>query len=309
MARQTPSARGPRPPDEPKAGAGGSNREGALPAGLHLVATPIGNLGDISARAREVLAAADAVACEDTRVTGGLLARLGIKAALVPYHDHNANAARPGLIARMHQGEAIALVSDAGMPAISDPGYKLVRACVAEGIKVTAVPGPNAGLTALVLSGLPTDRFLFEGFLPTKSVARRKALTALAAVPVTLVFQESAPRLAASLDDMADVLGDRDAAVARELTKLFEEVRRGRLVELAEHYAQAGAPKGEIVVVVAPPAAEEAASAETVEEMLAGALRTMSVRDAAETVAAATGRPKREVYAKALALNQSDGDA
>ncbi len=272
------------------------------------MATPIGNLGDISARARAVLAAADAVACEDTRLTGQLLARFGISAALVPYHDHNADAARPGLIARMQQGEAIALVSDAGMPAISDPGYKLVRACIADGIKVTAVPGPNAGLTALVISGLPTDRFLFEGFLPPKSVARRKALADLASVPATLIFQESAPRLAASLGDMADVLGDRDAAVARELTKLFEEVRRGRLAELAAHYRAAGAPKGEIVVVVAPPAAEAAAPVEAVEVMLAEALRSMSVRDAAETVAAATGRPKREVYAKALALARSDSD-
>jgi 16S rRNA (cytidine1402-2'-O)-methyltransferase len=271
---------------------------------LHLVATPIGNMGDISARAIAVLSQADAVACEDTRLTGQLLARLGIKADLVAYHDHNADAARPGLLARMASGAAIALVSDAGTPAISDPGYKLVRACIADSIPVTAVPGPNAALTALVISGLPTDRFLFEGFLPAKAAQRKKALTVLAAVPATLIFQESAPRLAAALADMADVLGARPAAVARELTKMFEEVRRGTLAELAAHYDAAGPPKGEIVVVVAPPLEAAPTAAATVDEMLAEALHTMSLRDAAEAVAAATGRPKREIYAKALTLAQ-----
>lgn len=278
----------------------------ALQSGLHLVATPIGNMGDISARATAVLAAADVIACEDTRVTGQLLARLGITAELVSYHDHNAEQARPGLIRRMHEGAAIALVSDAGTPAISDPGYKLVRACIAEGLAVTAVPGPNAALTALVISGLPTDRFLFAGFLPARDQQRKTALAELARVPATLLFQESAPRLAASLADMAEVLGEREAAVARELTKMFEEVRRGSLSGLAAHYQSAGPPKGEIVVVVAPPPVPPVGASETVESLLADALRTLSVRDAAEAVAAATGRPRREVYAMALALVKGD---
>jgi 16S rRNA (cytidine1402-2'-O)-methyltransferase len=298
VARHTPSARGPQAASEPKSAAA------KLQSGLHLVATPIGNMGDISARATAVLAAADVVACEDTRVTGQLLARLGISAALVPYHDHNAEAARPALIERMRAGGAVALVSDAGTPAISDPGYKLVRACIDEGIAVTAVPGPNAALTALVISGMPTDRFLFAGFLPAKTQQRKTALAELARVPATLLFQESAPRLAGSLTDMAEVLGAREAAVARELTKMFEEVRRGSLESLAEHYDRAGPPKGEIIVVVGPPPDVPAAAGETVEAMLADALLTMSVRDAAEAVAAATGRPRREVYALALQLSK-----
>ena len=263
-------------------------------------------MGDISTRACAVLAAAEAVACEDTRVTGQLLSRLGIATELVSYHDHNAEAARPGLIRRMQEGAAIALVSDAGTPAISDPGYKLVRACIAEGIAVTAVPGPNAALTALVISGLPTDRFLFAGFLPARTQQRKAALAELARVPATLLFQESAPRLAASLADMNDVLGERDAAVARELTKMFEEVRRDTLGGLAAHYVSAGPPKGEIIVVVGPPPAAAASAAETTESMLADALRTMSLRDAAEAVAAATGRPRREIYAMALAQGKAN---
>jgi 16S rRNA (cytidine1402-2'-O)-methyltransferase len=278
----------------------------ALMPGLHLVATPIGNLGDMSQRALDILAAADAIACEDTRVTGALFARLGVTrgadAPMIPYHEHNAEEARPRLLARMAAGAAVALVSDAGMPAISDPGYKLVRACIDAGLNVTGVPGANAALLALVLSGLPTDRFLFEGFLPAKSGARTKILQTLASVPASLIFYESGPRLADSLADMAAVLGDRDAAVARELTKLFEEVRRGSLLDLAASYARDGAPKGEIVVVVAPPREQDAETSESVEEMLTTALATLSVRDAAETVAKASGRPKREVYALALAL-------
>ena len=280
---------------------------GSLAAGLHLVATPIGNLGDMSPRALDVLRAADAIACEDTRVTGGLLAKLGVRRAgdvpLVPYHEHNAEEARPRLMARLAAGEAVALVSDAGMPAISDPGYKLVRACIDAGIAVTGVPGANAALLALVLSGLPTDRFLFEGFLPAKSGARTKILQSLAPVPATLIFYESGPRLADSLADMATVLGAREAAVARELTKLFEEVRRGTLADLAASYSNDGAPKGEIVVVVAPPPEVGAETTDSVEDMLTAALATLSVRDAAETVAKASGRPKREVYALALAMS------
>jgi 16S rRNA (cytidine1402-2'-O)-methyltransferase len=280
------------------------------------VATPIGNLGDMSRRALDVLGAADVIACEDTRVTGGLLSKLGLnksehksehkseRAQLVPYHEHNAEEMRPRLIARMLAGEAVALVSDAGTPAISDPGYKLVRACIEAGIAVTGVPGANAALLALVLSGLPTDRFLFEGFLSAKSGARKTALQKIAAVPASLIFYETGPRLADSLADMAEILGNRDAAVARELTKLFEEVRRGPLADLAASYAASGGPKGEIVVVVAPPGDEGAASAESIEDMLVKALATMSVRDAADAVAKASGRPKREIYTLALSLNE-----
>ena len=287
-----------------------------IAAGLHLVATPIGNLGDMSRRALDVLGAADVIACEDTRVTGGLLSKLGLnksehksehkseRAQLVPYHEHNAEEMRPRLIARMLAGEAVALVSDAGTPAISDPGYKLVRACIEAGIAVTGVPGANAALLALVLSGLPTDRFLFEGFLSAKSGARKTALQKIAAVPASLIFDETGPRLADSLADMAEILGNRDAAVARELTKLFEEVRRGPLADLAAGYAASGGPKGEIVVVVAPPGDEDAASAESIEDMLVKALATMSVRDAADAVAKASGRPKREIYTLALSLNE-----
>jgi 16S rRNA (cytidine1402-2'-O)-methyltransferase len=272
------------------------------------VATPIGNLGDISRRALDVLSTAAIVACEDTRVTGGLLSKLGLsredRAQLVPYHEHNAEEMRPRLMARMQAGEAVALVSDAGTPAISDPGYKLVRACIEAGIAVTGVPGANAALLALVLSGLPTDRFLFEGFLPAKSSARKTSLQKIAAVPASLIFYETGPRLADSLADMAEILGNRDAAVARELTKLFEEVRRGTLGDLAAAYGESGGPKGEIVVVVAPPADEAAASAESIEEMLTKALATMSVRDAADAVAKASGRPKREIYTLALSLSE-----
>jgi 16S rRNA (cytidine1402-2'-O)-methyltransferase len=279
-----------------------------LSAGLHLVATPIGNLGDMSRRALDVLAAAEIVACEDTRVTGGLLAKLGVRrderAQLVPYHEHNAEEVRPRLMARMQAGGAVALVSDAGTPAISDPGYKLVRACIEAGIAVTGVPGANAALLALIISGLPTDRFLFDGFLPAKSGARKTALQKIAAVPASLIFYETGPRLASSLADMAEVLGNREACVARELTKFFEEVRRGTLSELAAAYDASGGPKGEIVVVVAPPAEENAASAESIEEMLIKALASMSVRDAADAVAKASGRPKREVYTLALSLSE-----
>jgi 16S rRNA (cytidine1402-2'-O)-methyltransferase len=275
---------------------------GRIAPGLHLVATPIGNMGDISDRAREALAGADVIACEDTRVSGKLLARLGITRPLIAYHDHNAEAARPAILARLAAGESVVLISDAGTPSISDPGYKLVRACIEAGFAVSAVPGPNAALMALTLSGLPTDRFLFEGFLPPKTAGRREALTQLARVPATLVFFEGASRLADSLADMATVLGPREAAVARELTKLYEEVRRGSLDQLAAHYTETGPPKGEIVVVVAPPAPEAAAAPETMEAMLADALKSMSLRDAADAVARASGLPRREVYARALEL-------
>jgi 16S rRNA (cytidine1402-2'-O)-methyltransferase len=277
------------------------------PAGLYIVATPIGNLEDITLRALATLRRVDAVACEDTRVTAKLFARHSIRAPLVPYHEHNAEHMRPVLLARLRRGESVALVSDAGTPLVSDPGFKLVRAAIAEGLGVTTLPGASAALAALVLSGLPSDRFFFAGFLPVKEAARRRALSELAGVPATLVFFEGAPRLAAALADMAAALGDRPAAVARELTKLHEEVRRGALGELAAHYAAAGPPRGELVVVVGPPEKPTAAaSADAVEGALRSALAAMSLKDASAAVAAATGLPRRDVYARALLLAGRD---
>ncbi|HZF34383.1 MAG TPA: 16S rRNA (cytidine(1402)-2'-O)-methyltransferase [Candidatus Angelobacter sp.] len=270
--------------------------------GLAIVATPIGNAGDITLRALDLLRRADRIACEDTRVTGRLLARYGIATPLLAYHEHNAARMRPLLLERLRRGETIALVSDAGTPLISDPGYKLVRAAVEAGIPVTTLPGASAALAALVSSGLPTDRFFFAGFLPPRMAARRTELAGLAGIAATLIFFESAGRLAATLADMAAVLGARDAAVARELTKLYEEVRRGKLAELAEHYAAAGPPKGEIVIVVGPPATAAEASDEAIDDALRGALATSSLRDAVAAVTAALDAPRRRVYARALAL-------
>jgi 16S rRNA (cytidine1402-2'-O)-methyltransferase len=268
---------------------------------LALVATPIGNLGDISARALETLREADLIACEDTRVTGNLLSKFEIRRPTLPYHDHNAETMRPKLIARLLQGETVALCSDAGMPLISDPGYKLVRAATEAGIAVTVIPGPSAPLAALVLSGLPSDRFLFAGFLPVKDGARRETLQELKGVRATLLFFETGPRLADSLATCADVLGERPAAVARELTKLHEEVRRDTLGALARHYAESGAPKGEIVVVIGPPLPDE--TVYDVDAALESALKAMGIKEAATAVAAASGKPRREIYARALALS------
>lgn len=271
------------------------------------MATPIGNAADLTLRAIETLGAVDAIACEDTRVTAKLLAIHGIRKPLVSYHEHNAEKMRPQLIRRLQEGETMALVSDAGTPLVSDPGYKLVRACHEAGIPVTALPGPSSVLTALVLSGLPSDRFLFAGFLPSRGTARRKALVEVAGIQATLILMETAPRLADSLADMAAVLGDREAAVARELTKLFEEVRRGRLSDLAAHYSEAGPPKGEVTLVVAPPAADAADPAADLDALLGEAMEGLSVRDAADKVAAATGLPRRQVYARALEFKREAG--
>ncbi|HKO09309.1 MAG TPA: 16S rRNA (cytidine(1402)-2'-O)-methyltransferase [Alphaproteobacteria bacterium] len=280
---------------------------GPVPPGLYLVATPIGNLGDITLRALEVLRGVALIACEDTRVTGKLLAAYGISARLSPYHEHNAERARPKLLAELARGAAVALVSDAGTPLVSDPGHKLVREALALGLPVTAVPGASAVLTALALSALPSERFLFAGFLPAKAGQRRKTLAELAAIPATLVLFETAPRLANSLADMAELLGERTAAVARELTKLYEEVRRGPLAELARHYREAGPPKGELVVVVGPPKAKEPPDAAMLDRMLEAALSEASLRDAAERVAAASGLARRRVYARALELAKRRG--
>jgi 16S rRNA (cytidine1402-2'-O)-methyltransferase len=276
-----------------------------LAPGLHLVATPIGNLGDVTLRALWVLRGVDRILCEDTRVTGKLLARYGIAAALEPYHDHNADRVRPAILARLRRGEKLALVSDAGTPLVSDPGYRLVRDALAEGLPITAAPGPSAAITALTLSGLPPDVFLFTGFLPPRQAARKKALAVWRDLAATLLFYEGPSRLAAALADMADSLGDREAAVARELTKLHEEIRRGRLSALAAHYRDAGPPRGEIVIVVGPPDAAPAPLSEAeIDRRLAGALRHMSLRDAAALVAAETGLPRRDLYRRALALQE-----
>jgi len=273
----------------------------ALPAGLYLVATPIGNLGDVTLRALETLAAADLIACEDTRVTARLLDRYGIRTALTPYHDHNAAAARPKILARIRDGGAVALVSDAGTPLVSDPGYRLVRAAQDEGLAVTAIPGPSAVLAALAVAGLPTDRFFFEGFLPPKEAARRARIAELARIPATLVLFETGRRIAAALAALAQGLGDRAAAVCRELTKLHEEVRRDTLSALARAYAAGGETRGEFVLVIAPPETP-AASAEEIDDLLRQALRTQTVKDAVGAVAAATGEPRAQVYRRALAL-------
>ncbi|HVG81071.1 MAG TPA: 16S rRNA (cytidine(1402)-2'-O)-methyltransferase [Methylomirabilota bacterium] len=288
---------------EPSGGRG-SSKSGEGRALLSLVATPIGNLGDITLRALETLRHADAIACEDTRVTAKLLARHGIERPLLSYHEHNARRVEPLLIRRMAEGAHIALVSDAGTPLLSDPGQSLVRAAIDAGIVVTALPGPSALLAALSLSGLPADRFLFAGFPPARSGERRRFLAELARAPATLVFYEAPHRLAASLADMAAALGDRSAAIARELTKRHEEVRRGSLAELAEGLAAGEAPRGEIVVVVAPPAgagAEEGAGPD-LDGVLRDAMGRLSLRDAVAEAAAITGRPRKEVYARALAL-------
>lgn len=280
---------------------------GAIAPGLHIVATPIGALADVTLRALETLAAADLVLCEDTRVTRKLTTHYGVQTPLAAYHEHNAAEMRPRVLARLAEGARIALVSDAGTPLVSDPGYKLVRDAIAAGAAVTAAPGASAVLTALVLSGLPSDRFFFEGFLPPKSQARKARAAEIARVPATLVFYETGPRVAAALADLAEVLGPRPAALCRELTKRFEEVRRGTLAELAEALAQEPAPKGEIALVVSAPPEEAAPEAQDLDAALTAALVRVSVKDAVAEVSAATGAPRREVYARALALSKSGG--
>ncbi len=275
-----------------------------LSPGLHVVATPIGNLADISLRALATLAAADAIVAEDTRVTKKLLAHYGIATPLVAYHEHNAAVMRPHLLARLASGAALALVSDAGTPLISDPGFKLVAAALADNIPLTSVPGASAVLAALVVAGLPTDRFFFEGFLPAKSAARRQRIAELAAIPGTLVFFESPHRVAETLADLHAVLGAREAALARELTKYFETVRRGSLADLATALASEPAPKGEIVLLVAPPSAElPVLGAADLDMKIGKALETLSVKEAATVVSAETGQPRRKVYARAIELS------
>lgn len=280
-----------------------------LPSGLYVVATPIGNLRDITLRALEILAGADLVACEDTRVTRKLFDHYGLSAPLIAYHDHNAETARPKILQKLVAGGAVALVSDAGTPLISDPGYRLVRAATTDGHAVTAAPGPSSALMALTVAGLPTDRFFFEGFLPAKETARRTRISELVRIPATLLLFESGPRLAATLADLAAGLGPRDAAIARELTKLHEEVRRGDLGTLAADYAAGAETRGEIVIVIAPPNASDQPSAAEIDALLHAALARTSVKEAVAEVAAATGAPRRAIYSRALELTKAQDGA
>jgi 16S rRNA (cytidine1402-2'-O)-methyltransferase len=276
--------------------------------GLHIVATPIGHLADISLRALSTLAAADLVVAEDTRVTKTLLAHYGITSPLFAYHEHNADAVRPQLIARLTAGQSMALVSDAGTPLISDPGFRLVGEALKNDIPVTSIPGASAILAALVVGGLPTSRFFFEGFLPPKMGARRQRIAELASVPGTLIFFESPRRVKETLAALAAVLGPREAAIARELTKMFETVRRGSLPSLAAEFAAADTPRGEIVILVGPPVSDgEMLDGDALDTKIRAALKDFSVKDAAAVISGETGQPRRKVYARAIQLAAEDG--
>jgi 16S rRNA (cytidine1402-2'-O)-methyltransferase len=277
------------------------------PAGLVLVSTPIGNLGDVSMRAIATLRAAETILCEDSRVTARLLSALGIRGQLDPLHDHNEEERLPRLLAALRGGRRMALVSDAGTPLLSDPGYRLVRALLAEGIAVTAVPGPNAALTALTLSGLPPHPFLFVGFAPPRGAARRAAFARIraaeaAGLAATLIWHEAPHRVAEMLEDLRKIFGDRQAALARELTKRFEELRRGSLTEILAG-VETDPPRGEITVLLGPPA-ETDAEPEDLDARLRAALATSSLKQAVATVTGETGLPRRQVYARALALDR-----
>jgi 16S rRNA (cytidine1402-2'-O)-methyltransferase len=276
------------------------------PPGLHLAATPIGNLGDITLRALETLAGSDMICCEDTRVTRKLLDRYGITASLSPYHEHNAQAMRPKILARLAQGFSITLVSDAGTPLISDPGFKLVREACAAGFPVHALPGPSSILAALSVAALPTDRFFFEGFLPAKEGARRNRIHELARIGVTLVLFESGARVRDCLRDLAEILGSRDIAICREMTKLHEEVRRFPLADAAAE-AERLETRGEFVLVVGPPSEDDGLMSEDqLDQLLRAQLAHGSVKDAVAAAVELSGHPRREVYARALALAHTD---
>ena len=286
-----------------------AGRPSKLPPGLYLVATPIGNLRDITLRALDVLADADVVACEDTRRSGRLLQAHGISTHLTPYHEHNARRALPSLLARLAGGEAVALISDAGTPLISDPGYRLVAEAAAAGVSVIPIPGPSSVLAALTASGLPTDRFFYAGFPPAKAGARRAFFAGLAEVSATLVLLESPRRLAATCTALVEALGDRQAALARELTKLHETMLREPLSKLASRFADAP-PKGETVLVIAPPEnAGATTDAGEVDARLRKALTNASASDAAAKVAATTGLPRRQLYARAVTLRRQGDSA
>jgi 16S rRNA (cytidine1402-2'-O)-methyltransferase len=276
----------------------------AADPGLHVVSTPIGNLGDITVRALQILAGVDLILAEDTRLSRRLTDHYGITTPMSPYHEHNAHEARPQALARLAEGQSLALISDAGTPLLSDPGYKLVVEAAALGAPVRPAPGPSALLAALVAAGLPTDRFLFEGFLPAKTEGRRARLNGLARVPATLVFYESPQRLAACLSDLAAELGPRPASVARELTKLHETVDRGSLDELASRYAKNESIKGEIVIVVGPPEDEPAVDEDKMLQELSALLGAHTTKDAAAIIAARHRLPRRDVYARALEISR-----
>jgi 16S rRNA (cytidine1402-2'-O)-methyltransferase len=270
--------------------------------GLYLVATPIGNLGDITLRALETLAGVDIIACEDTRITRRLTERYAITALLKPYHEHNAALARPKILERLAQGASIALVSDAGTPLISDPGFKLVREACAAGHNVVALPGPSSVLAALAVAALPTDRFFFEGFLPPKETARRARLTELSRIDATLVMFESGSRVQATLSDLADIMGARDAAICREMTKLHEEIRRAPVTELAQA-ADTLETRGEFVLAIGPPApGAQIMAKDELDDLLRHQLAHHSVKDAVAHAVELSGRPRREIYARALEL-------
>lgn len=277
--------------------------------GLYVVGTPIGNARDITLRALDTLRGADLIACEDTRVSRPFLQSFGVAARLLACHDHNEAEAARDIIAALEEGKVVALISDAGMPLVSDPGHRVVRAAIDAGHPVTVVPGPSAPLAALALSGLPSDRFLFAGFLPAKATERRRAISSLASIDATLLLFEAPHRLVDSLEDLAALLGPRPAAVTRELTKRFEEARRARLDALAAQYRAEGPPRGEIVIVVGPPDANAAAVSDgDIDAALRTVMTNASVKEAAAEVAARFGRPRREVYARALELKRTEGD-
>lgn len=278
-----------------------------LPAALYLVATPIGNLADITLRALETLAAVDVLACEDTRTTRILLERYGIRQRPIAYHEHNATVAGPRLIAALAEGCSVALVSDAGTPLVSDPGFRLVKQAQEKGIRVVPIPGPSAVLAAITASGLPTDSFLFAGFLPPKDGQRRGQIETFRTTPATLVFFESPRRLADTLTAMADILGgERQAAIGRELTKTFEEIRTGSLSELAGFYGHSETPKGEIVICVGPPV-ERVEAPEDIDALLLSLASEMPTAKAAGEAARMTGGNKSDLYRRLLALRAGDG--
>ena len=293
------------PADKRSYAIGGETLTAPKPSpGLYLVATPIGNLGDITLRALETLAGVDVIACEDTRITRRLTERYGISAQLSLYHEHNAAAARPKILQQLAEGASIALVSDAGTPLISDPGFKLVREVCAAGLTVTALPGPSSVLAALSVAALPTDRFFFEGFLPPKAAARRARLLELARLDATLVLFESGSRIQDTLADLAAIMGARDAAICREMTKLHEEISRGTLNELAQS-ADKLETRGEFVVVIGPQdKGSQFMTGEQIDDLLRDRLARDSVKDAVAHAVEVSGRPRREIYARALELSK-----
>ncbi len=300
------SSKYPLPNELKPSDAGGKSPDrGSLAAGLYILATPIGNARDISLRALDTLKGCDVIAAEDTRVTSKLLSIHGVSKPLIAYNDHNAPEMRPRILARLAQGEVVALVSDAGTPLVSDPGYKLVRAAIEAGANVVSIPGPSAVLAGLTLSGLPSDRFLFAGFLPSRQGERKSALEELKSVRATLIIFESAQRLSESLAAMAEVLGDRPCAMTRELTKMHEEVRRGSLSELAAHYDKAGAPRGEVTLLVGPPG-EAVTDDAKIDAALAAALAFMPVKAAANLIADLTDGSRKKIYDRALDLKDEN---